>query len=57
MIYMENIMIDEINQGIQDWLSIIDYKDKDQTKWCRKNITELRKQIFENKKKEKKHLS
>ena len=54
---MENIIIDEINQGIQDWLSIIDYKDKDQTKWCRKNITELRKQIFENKKKEKKHLS
>ena len=32
---MENIMIDEINQGIQDWLSIIDYRDKEQAKWCR----------------------
>ena len=43
----------EINQGIQDWLSIIDYRDKEQAKWCRKNITELRKQIFEIKKRSK----
>ena len=45
--------MDEINQGIQDWLSIIDYRDKEQAKWCRKNITELRKQIFEIKKRSK----
>lgn len=39
----------ELNEGIQDWLSIIDYSDKEQTAWCRRNITELRKKISKRK--------
>ena len=43
-------MNDEIKQGISDWLSIIDYSDKEQAKWCRKNITALRKQLKNSRK-------
>lgn len=35
----------EIREGIQDWISIIDFGDKEQTAWCRRNITELRKKL------------
>ena len=30
------------NDSIQDWLAIIDYKDKEQARWCRENITKIR---------------
>lgn len=41
---------DEIREGIQDWQSIMDYEDKEQIAWCRRNITELRQKIFKMKK-------
>lgn len=41
---------EEIENGIKDWLSIIDYDDKEQSAWCRRNITALRKQIKKIKK-------
>ena len=43
-------MNEEIKQGISDWLSIIDYSDKEQAKWCRKNITALRKKLKNSRK-------
>lgn len=36
---------DEIREGIQNWISIIDFDDKEQTSWCRRNITELRRKL------------
>lgn len=42
--------IEEIKNGIEDWFSIIDFDDKEQTAWCRRNITALRKQIKKIKK-------
>lgn len=41
---------EEYDLAIQDWLSIIDYSDKEQTKWCRENITKIRKE-YKNKRK------
>ena len=38
---------EEIINGIQNWLSIIDFEDKAQTAWCRRNITKLRKELRE----------
>lgn len=35
--------------AIEDWLSIIDYNDKEQCSYCRKNITIIRK-YYRNKK-------
>lgn len=35
-------------EAIEDWLSIIDYNDKEQCAWCRRNITKIRKE-FKNK--------
>lgn len=46
----------EYTQGIEDWMSIMDYEDKEVVAWCRRNITEL-KIKRRNLKKEKKHLS
>lgn len=43
-------MLNDLIAGIQDWLSIIDFEDKAQTKWCRANITILRKQLKNNRK-------
>lgn len=43
-------MNDKIKQGISDWLSIIDYSDKEQANWCRKNIIALRKQLKNSRK-------
>ena len=40
----------EIKNGIEDWFAIIDYDDKEQSSWCRRNITALRKQIKKIKK-------
>jgi hypothetical protein len=40
----------EYNSAIQDWLAIIDYEDKAQTKWCRDNITSIRKSYRINRK-------
>lgn len=42
--------IEEIKNGIEDWFAIIDYDDKEQSSWCRRNITALRKQIKKIKK-------
>lgn len=41
---------DELIKGIQEWQSIMDYEDKEQLAWCRRNITELRQKIFKMKK-------
>lgn len=46
----------EYTQGIEDWMSIMDFEDKEVVAWCRRNITEL-KIKRRNLKKEKKHLS
>lgn len=35
-------------EAIEDWLSIIDYKDKEQCAWCRRNITKIRKYFRNN---------
>lgn len=46
-------MIDEIKkiqEGIEDWFSIIDYRDKKQAAWCRRNITELKRELRERRK-------
>ena len=42
--------IEEIKNGIEDWFAIIDYDDKEQSSWCRRNITALKKQIRKIKK-------
>lgn len=43
-------MLNDLIAGIQDWLSIIDFEDKEQTAWCRRNITKLRKELRERSK-------
>lgn len=42
--------IEKIKQGLEDWFSIIDYRDKEQTAWCRRNITELKRELRERRK-------
>lgn len=42
--------IEKIKQGLEDWMSIIDYRDKEQTAWCRRNITELKRELRERRK-------
>lgn len=37
------------DNAIQDWLAIIDYKDKEQASWCRRNITEIRRGVKKKK--------
>lgn len=46
-------MIEKLIDGIQDWLAIIDYSDKEQCAWCRRNITKLRIAIREKLKRRK----
>ena len=33
---------EEITNAIEDWMAICDFRDKEQTAWCRRNITELK---------------
>lgn len=35
----------QIYQAIQDYRSIMDFKDKEQVAWCRKEITILKKEL------------
>lgn len=44
---------DEYNKAIQDWLSILNLEEKEETKYIRQNITELRKEYYKNKKRSK----
>ena len=38
-------MKEEIWQAIQDYRSIMNFEDKEQVAWCRKEITKLKKEL------------
>lgn len=41
---------EEYNKAIQDWLCISNFEDKEEMKYIRQNITEIRKEYYKNKK-------
>ena len=42
---MNQDLINKLEEAISDWYSIMNYDDKEELSWIRKNITQLKRQL------------